>query len=114
MRPKVYIAGKISDYGVKHLSNMSKFFDMQDRLIRLGFAPLNPAADFMLGLRHDDYTYNMYFDPNAEWLKVSDAVLVLPGWETSEGAKREIKIAEKFCIPVFYDVISLIKWAENE
>ena len=38
------------------------------------------------------------------WLEVSDAVVLVPGWEQSNGTKKEIEVAEKLGIPVYsYD-----------
>jgi len=37
------------------------------------------------------------------WLSVSDMVVVLEGWEQSEGTKAEIKRAEELGIPVTYE-----------
>jgi len=113
MTYKVYIAGKISDHGVDHLNNMHKFFVYQNELIRLGFAPFNPAADYILGLMFGDYTYDMYFEPNAEWLKVADAVLMIPGWEESKGALKEMDIAKRRDIPIFTNIPDLMAWAEK-
>ncbi len=45
-----------------------------------------------------------------EWVKVSEALIVLPKWENSSGTKKEIKIAKKLNIPVFYDYYELIKF----
>lgn len=113
MRYKVYIAGKITDLGNDMLKNMHNFYVMYNELAKLGFSPFNPANDYIYGIMYGDYDYDDYFDPNIEWLKVSDAMLVLPNWENSEGTKREIEIARKCKIPVFFDVPSLLRWRER-
>jgi len=46
-----------------------------------------------------------------ELLSRCDAVLLVPGWESSEGAKREIEFAAKRGIPVFRSLESLQNWA---
>ena len=114
MTYKVYIAGKISDYGTDHLNNMHKFFMYQNELIRLGFAPYNPAADYLLGIMYGDYTYDMYFEPNVEWLKMADAMILLPGYEDSKGTQKEMKIARKQGIPIFTNIPDLVNWAEMD
>lgn len=42
------------------------------------------------------------WDMNAEFLLRSDALAVLPGWETSSGTKMEIENATNRQIPIFY------------
>ena len=111
MRYKVYIAGKITDEGNEMLKNMHAFYTMYNELLRLGFSPFNPANDYIYGIMYGDYDYADYFEPNLEWLKVADAVMVLPNWETSRGTKAEIAMAKQLGIPVFYLVNDLVKWS---
>lgn len=42
------------------------------------------------------------WDMNAEFLLRSDALAVLPGWESSSGTKMEIENATKKSLPIFY------------
>jgi len=42
------------------------------------------------------------WDVNGEFLLRSDALAVLPGWETSRGTKMEIEKATNRSIPIFY------------
>lgn len=42
------------------------------------------------------------WDMNVEFLLRSDALAVLPGWETSSGTKMEIEKATNRSIPIFY------------
>ncbi|GEM_PF-1334055 len=62
-----------------------------------------------------------YYDLDSEFLiRVADALIAIPGWETSNGAKHEIEIAETLKLPIFYpkfpeDLHEVIKWCkENE
>lgn len=43
-----------------------------------------------------------YYDMDMEFLKRSDAVLAIPGWEKSKGANREVEWAKSHGLPVFY------------
>ncbi len=52
---------------------------------------------------------------NGEFLLRCDALAVLPGWETSDGTKIEIKNAVKRSLPIFYldkegVIIEIIDW----
>ncbi len=62
-----------------------------------------------------------YYDLDSEFLiRVADALIAIPGWETSNGAKHEIEIAKTLQLPIFYpksldDLDEVIKWSkENE
>lgn len=110
---KVYIAGKISAYGVEMLNNMTAFYHMEDKLRRNGFAPFNPASDFLIGIMFGDYDYDMYFKPNLSWLEATDCVIMLDGWETSAGALRERQIAEDVGKKIFSSYEELAEWASG-
>lgn len=50
---------------------------------------------------------------------IADAVLALPGWEKSEGAKREITWAKENNVPIFYlaspkDLTNVILWCNQQ
>lgn len=63
----------------------------------------------------EDYYYEM----DLEFLKrVADAVLAVPGWEKSKGAKYEVELAIKNNLPVFYpkspeDIKEIISWSQR-
>jgi hypothetical protein len=60
-----------------------------------------------------------YYELGGEFLKRSaDAVLAMPGWENSVGAKFEVELGIKNNLPIFYpksidDLDEIIKWANN-
>lgn len=57
-----------------------------------------------------------YYDLDSEFLiRVADALIAIPGWETSNGAKYEIEIAKTLQLPIFYpkspdDLNEVINW----
>ena len=85
-------------------------------LMRLGFSPYNPFLDYPYWLV-DDGDFFLSVDRirqmDMDWIDVASAVLVLPGWKKSVGAKGEIDRAKKQNIPVFYDVDSLIAYRDK-
>lgn len=61
-----------------------------------------------------------YHEMDLEFLKrVADAVLAMPGWEKSKGAKKEVKWAIENKLPIFYpkspeDINDIITWSRQE
>lgn len=60
-----------------------------------------------------------YYELDLEFLKrTTDAVLAMPGWKRSKGAKNEVKWAIENNLPVFYpkspsDIEKIVKWSKN-
>lgn len=60
-----------------------------------------------------------YYDLDSELLiRASDALMAIPGWETSNGAKYEVELAKILSLPIFYpkssdDLNDVVKWYEE-
>ncbi len=60
-----------------------------------------------------------YYDLDFQFLtKAADAVLAIPGWEKSNGAKREVAWAREHNLPIFYpksprDLDELEHWVQS-
>lgn len=70
-----------------------------------GYAPFVPWMDYHFNLMLRDgerLSVEDYYRYSMAWLEVSDAVLVLPGWEKSKGTLNEIKRAEELYMPIYY------------
>lgn len=101
---KLYLSGPMT--GLPHL-NFPAFFAEARRLRDLGYDVVNPAE--------------INPDPDAEWvdcLKMDikalldcDGIAMLPGWQTSRGARLEHHIASTLSFRVFdsYKLVSVIK-----
>jgi len=109
---RVYVAGRYSyvpeeqmnEKTVCILNNMRIGMRKCTELMLQGYAPFCPWLDYHYTLMlHNDEKINlqMYYDYSLAWLEVSDAVLLLPGWQESKGTQAEIKRAEELNIPVF-------------
>ena len=111
---RIYIAGAYSaDNVIDMLENMRRGMRLAAEVLMTGFAPFTPWHDYhhILQLQgkerlllEDMYAYSM------AWLEVSDAVLIVPGWEHSRGTKTEIEAAEARAIPVFFSIEDLLDW----
>lgn len=50
------------------------------------------------------FTYEDFMDIDMVLLKKCDAILMLPGWENSRGATKELTYAKKNDMKVFFDI----------
>jgi len=103
VRPKrVYVAGPIT-LG-NQIMNVRTAVMVGTQLLDMGFAPYVPHLNFIwdfLTPRH----YETWLALDKEWIKVCDALLRLPG--ESEGADREVQLANDLGIPVYYSIEEL-------
>ncbi len=102
---RVYIAGPISGGTLETLANIRRGLKAACRAIKLGHAVFSPHLDFQLNLvaePGDVLSVAEYQDNSMAWLEVSNEVWVLPGYENSNGTKREIARAHELKIPVKY------------
>ena len=112
---RVYIAGKLADYAPKYNMNRKRMMQTAIDVINAGFSVFVPSLIEQLALvDEEDWDYNDYFNNSQPWLKVSDAVFLVPGWEDSEGTKKEIKEAKALNIPVFDCIDCLISYFEQD
>ncbi|MGL5285661.1 MAG: DUF4406 domain-containing protein [Aeromonas sp.] len=82
----VYIAGPMA--GLPNY-NRPAFHAVATALTDEGFAVLNPAT------LPDGLSEGQYMQICCQMVHVSDRVMVLPGWEKSEGARIEVQLAQK-------------------
>lgn len=112
---RVYVAGPYSATSViDALGNMKRGIALSVRAMHAGVAVYSPWCDFQFGLvadTPDDLTLEQYQMNSLAWLRVSDAVLLAPGWRDSRGTMTEVKLASELGIPVFETLDDLTSWA---
>lgn len=115
---KVYVSGAYSGNNVLDvLKNIGRGEYYAAELFQLGFAPFTPwhDKDFVIKNFYRDFTVEMFYNYSMEWLRVSDAVLVVPDmkglidWTESKGTVAEIEEAQRLEIPVFFNIPALVK-----
>lgn len=120
---RVYVAGAYSDNNVLGvLENIGRGQYWASQLFLNGFAPFTPWHDktFVTDNWGEEFTVPMFYEYSMQWLRVSDAVFVIPNhvglkdWENSKGTLAEIAEAEELEIPVFYDFHELMRWRDRK
>lgn len=113
MKPRIYIAGPISKGDLA--ANIRQASEAFFRLLKAGFAPFCPHWSAYSGGPYEapvpqsmpnGTTHEDWLGVDLPWVSVSDALLRLPG--ESVGADREVKEAERWAVPVYYDIEKLL------
>ncbi len=105
---RIYIAGPYSSGNIiKILDNIREGIRLSTKVLLLGHSPFCPWLDFhfQLMLREGEtLTVEDYYKYSIAWLRVSNAMLLVPGWQSSKGTKAEMEIADNMGIPIYYDI----------
>lgn len=104
------MAGKLNDTAAKYVQNLHKTIHYAEKIRKAGFAVFVPGIDFLMGLEIGNWEYEDYFENSQAWLMASDAMFLVPGWETSNGTKREIECARQNGIPIMFEIEELKEW----
>ena len=101
---RAYIVGPYSGNDIiTILGNIRRGINKAAVLMREGYAVFCPFLDFLIALMPGEPIDKRVYQANSmAWVECCDIMYVLPGWETSNGAKREIARAEELGIPVLY------------
>ena len=112
---RLYLAGPMRGYTD---SNHSMFDAVSKALRKAGYEVFNPAESF-----GGDQTlpFHVYMRLDISELLNCDAIVVLPGWQNSEGATVEVTVAQTINIPVLmqkydpaaFDSVSLVPVSET-
>jgi hypothetical protein len=92
---KVYVSGPMTGYPDY---NFPAFHGMEAVLSALGYHTLNPARNFNGEHGHPREDYMRLDIQN---VLQADAVVMLPGWTQSVGARTEVMVAHQLGLPLF-------------
>ena len=93
-----YVAGP---YRGDIAKNVAAAREVQTALLNSGLAVICPHT-MNSGLEACTLTDEEHIERLLEIVERVDALVVLPGWEDSEGTMAEIARAQEFAIPVYY------------
>src|SRR5574340_777736 len=99
---RIYIAGPYSKGDVAE--NVRLACEAATRLAALGHTPFVPHLTHFWHMLFP-HPYEFWLQQDAEWLKVCEAVLRLPG--ESSGADAEVKMAKELGLPVYLDIYQI-------
>jgi nucleoside 2-deoxyribosyltransferase len=114
---RIYVAGPYSANNVLDLlKNIGRGEKMCSFLFEKGFAPFCPWHDksYVMDNTEGNFTVQQFYDYSMAWLEVSDAVLLIDGWEESKGTLVEIERASELDIPVFGSELDLFEWDKDK
>lgn len=110
---RVYVAGPYSSGDIiTILENIRNGQRQSVRLLLAGHEPFCPWLDYQFNfmLRDKEKLYvEDYYRYSMAWLEVSDAVVVLRGWDTSKGTLAEMKRAKELGIPIYYGIDQFLR-----
>lgn len=98
---RVYVAGPYRAPDVLGmLRNIREGIRVAVLLMETGDAPFCPWLDHQYGLQAE-IPLETYQKTSMAWLEVSDAVVLVHGWQKSQGTLAEIRRARGLGIPVY-------------
>lgn len=103
---KVYIAGPFRGANAWAVEqNIRRAEESGMAVFQMGHTALIPHCNtrFFNGTINDQF----WLDATAAWIPCVDAVLLVQGWEHSEGTLQEIELAEAIGVPVFVDILAM-------
>jgi len=95
----IYISGKITDLDINVAKDNFKKAEEFVESEMPHFKPINP---FDVCEQKPEYKWIDYMRADIKALVDCDAILMLPDWNTSDGAKLELQIAQGLNMEIYY------------
>lgn len=99
---RVYIAGPYTAATIEERNaNIDRAREVMADLMRMGHTPFCPHT-MTAGMEetHPEFSHGDYMRLDIDWLRLCDAVVLLDGWDMSEGALIEYEKAQALSIPI--------------
>lgn len=111
---RIYIAGPYSASNIiEALNNMRRGMQLSYEVLKAGFAPFVPFFDYHFSLIGET-TLDEYYEYSLAWLRASEAILLLRGWQKSSGTLKELAIAQELNLPIFEQLEALKEWEKRQ
>lgn len=108
----VYIAGKFTGANTWEIENNVRAAEtMALQVAKLGAMPLCPHTNTRFF--HGTCTHEFWYAGTLELMVRCDAIMLVPGWEESNGVKMELVEAEARKMPVFDSLAALSDWVKS-
>lgn len=108
---RIYVAGAMSSSDpIQFLENLRRGMRLSTECLLAGFSVFSPFIDysFFFQLRDGErIPIDVIQRQSMAWLEVSDAVLLVHGYEQSKGTAKELERARHLGIPVFHSLDDL-------
>lgn len=113
MKKRIYVAGPLSPKGrrtdathpaIEYLLNVRDMVQDSVALMLKGWSVYCPAIDFQLFLglpQGETFSEELIKGMSMDWLEVSDAIFLGPGWEQSIGCVEEHRLAVDLGLDVY-------------
>jgi len=92
----------VKNHAVEFLENVRQGVLVAKELIELGACVYCPANDFVYWLVGAGPSMEQIYKQDLSLIQHSDALVVLPGWDSSENCRREINTARNGGLLVFF------------
>jgi len=103
---RIYVSGPYTaDTPTQIEENIDAAREAALELLRMGHTPFCPHTHTAFwDVYGPDLPDERFLRLGLDWLERCDAILLLPGWENSEGSKVEMGRAEELELQVFDDI----------
>ena len=109
LKPVIYVAGRYSDGGTLNEEerwknrNILRYFSV--KFMKKGWAVICPIENDEWAYEDGVITYEDTLSSDLAIIKKCDGIFFCPGWEKGKGTQIEHSFAQKYDIPIWYDVV---------